>query len=309
MYVTDFRGNDPLFVFYLLRSFDFARYNSGGAQPSLNRNFIYPIQIAIPPVSEQTIVAAALRDVDALVESLIRLIAKKRDVKQAAMQQLLTMHIRVPGFNGEWEDKLLGDVVKIVSGGTPETGAPAFWDGGINWCTPTDITGTVGKYLTQTKRTISFAGLQNCSAQLLPKGSLLLCSRATIGEVRIAACEVCTNQGFKSLVVGDTISNEFLYYLLLTMKPQMVERAIGSTFLEISKKDTASLTIMLPSLPEQTAIATVLSDMDAEIFALEARCAKTFVLKQGMMQELLTGRIRLVAPKTPSPAAAEESTV
>ena len=166
--------------------------------------------------------------------------------------------------------------------------------GGIKWCTPTDITGNDGKYFSETSRTISALGLADCSARLLPYGALLLCSRATIGEVKIAVDEICTNQGFKSLICGKDVSNEFLYYLLLTMKPKIIEKAIGSTFLEISKKDTALLEVLLPQVKEQTAIATVLSDMDAEIAALEARRDKTRALKQGMMQELLTGRIRLV---------------
>jgi len=112
--------------------------------------------------------------------------------------------------------------------------------------------------------------------------------------VRIAAIETCTNQGFKSLVCGDRVNNEYLYYAILMMKPRMVEKASGSTFLELSKKDTESLELPLPDLDEQVAVASVLSDMDAEIEALERRRDKTRLLKQGMMQELLTGRVRLV---------------
>ena len=128
----------------------------------------------------------------------------------------------------------------------------------------------------------------------MPPGALLLCSRATIGEIKIAGCEICTNQGFKSLICRPSVSNEFLYYKLLTMKSKMVERAFGSTFLEISTRNVAALELSLPNFPEQAAIATILSDMDAELAALEARRAKTSALKQGMMQELLTGRTRLV---------------
>jgi len=247
--------------------------------------------------AEQRAIAAALSDVDALLEGLTRLIAKKRDLKQAAMQQLLTGQTRLPGFIGEWEMKRLGDVAEIVSGGTPKTGLPAYWDGDIKWCTPTDITGTAGKYLSETARTISTLGLASCSARLLPAGALLLCSRATIGEIKIATSAICTNQGFKSIICNRDVSNEFLYYKLHTMKPQMVERAIGSTFLEISKKDTVALEVELPDLDEQTAIATVLSDMDAELAALEARRDKTRALKQAMMRELLTGKTRLVSPE------------
>jgi type I restriction enzyme S subunit len=112
--------------------------------------------------------------------------------------------------------------------------------------------------------------------------------------VKIAATEICTNQGFKSLVCRAGVSNEFLYYLVLTLKPQMIERSIGSTFLEIGKRDLASITMQIPKEEEQNAIATVLSDMDAEIAALEQRRDKTRAIKQGMMQQLLTGRVRLV---------------
>jgi type I restriction enzyme S subunit len=122
----------------------------------------------------------------------------------------------------------------------------------------------------------------------------LLCSRATIGEVRIAGCEIATNQGFKSLVCKPQVDNEFLYYKILTLKQQMLDRAIGSTFLEISKKDVARIEIPTPERREQTAIASILSDIDAEIATLERKRDKTRLLKQGMMQELLTGRKRLV---------------
>lgn len=261
------------------------------------------VPLPVPPKPEQRAIAATLSDVDSLIAALNALIAKKRAIKQAAMQQLLTGKTRLPGFAGEWALKPLGEVAEIVSGGTPKTGVPEYWGGGIPWCTPTDITGTKGKYLFGTERTISRAGLHASSARLLPKGTLLLCSRATIGELRIATGPVCTNQGFKSLMPLPGYDGEFLYYLMSTKKPEMLEKAIGSTFLEISKRDIASLDLSMPSLPEQQAIARVLSDMDAEIEALEARVAKTRDIKQGMMQQLLTGRIRLPVPTT----AAEES--
>lgn len=265
-----------------------------GAQPVVSCRDLAKFRLPYPSPHEQRAIAGALGDVDALVGALESLIAKKRDLKQAAMQQLLTGKKRLPGFSREWKVKRLGELSEIISGGTPTTNEPDYWDGLIKWCTPTDITGCSGKYLVETERTISTEGLASCSAQLLPLGSLLLCSRATIGEVRIAGCEICTNQGFKSLVCKPGVSNEFLYYKLLTMKSQMVGRAIGSTFLEISKKETAALELRFPEQDEQTAVAEVLSDMDAEIAALEQRRNKTHALKQGMMQELLTGKTRLV---------------
>ena len=190
-------------------------------------------------------------------------------------------------------DVTLGDVAEIESGATPSTLVPDFWDGDVAWCTPTDVTRTQGKYLSRTERCITESGLASCTARLLPRGALLLCSRATIGEVRIAAIDICTNQGFKSLVARPGVSSEFLYYLVLTLKPRMLERAIGSTFLEISKNNLASIPIRIPPESEQRAIAEALSDVDELLEAIVALIAKKQVIKQGAIQQLLTGKVRL----------------
>ena len=210
------------------------------------------------------------------------------------MQQLLTGRTRLAGYSGHWHEQAVGELSEIVSGATPRTGVSEYWDGGIPWCTPTDITASAAKFLRETDRTLTPAGLAACSARLLPAGALLLCTRATVGDVKIAAMPVCTNQGFKSLVCRGHVHNEYLYYQLLTMKPRMLAKASGSTFPELSKAETAALRVPVPSLNEQRAIAQVLADMDDELVALEARRDKTRQLKQGMMQALLTGRIRLV---------------
>ncbi|WP_195831260.1 restriction endonuclease subunit S [Burkholderia pseudomallei] len=245
---------------------------------------------------EQFAIASALSDVDALLSSLDALIAKKRDIKQAAMQQLLTGKTRLPGFAGEWTVKRLDQLANIRSGGTPSTTVSRFWDGGIPWCTPTDITRLGGgKYLLDTSRQITSEGLSNSSAELIPANSVVMTSRATIGECAINLKPVTTNQGFKNFVPFEDTDVNFLYYLLQTQKQGFIQLCAGSTFLEIGKTQLAAYKVHLPSTKaEQTAIAEVLSDMDAELAALEARRDKTRLLKQGMMQELLTGKTRLV---------------
>ncbi|MEQ1892962.1 MAG: restriction endonuclease subunit S [Planctomycetota bacterium] len=254
------------------------------------------VEIDLPSPTEQRAIAVALNDVDALVEGLTRLIAKKRELKQAAMQQLLTGQTRLPGFHGEWEVKRLEEVGDIRSGGTPSTAQPHFWDGHFPWCTPTDITGLDGrKYLTETARTISQAGLKSSSAEVIPPRSLIMTSRATIGECAINLVPMTTNQGFKNLVPFESVDVEFLYYMMTTQKNGLMALCGGSTFLEISKKQLSVYEISIPGdRVEQVAIAAVLSDMDAELSALEARRDKTRALKQAMMQELLTGKTRLV---------------
>jgi type I restriction enzyme S subunit len=261
---------------------------------SISKKTIRNTIILRPCLEEQQAIAEALSDVDAVVSSLTKLINKKKNIKQGAMQELLTGRKRLEGFSGEWEIREFSEITKIINGGTPKTSVSEYWDGTIKWCTPTDITRCKSKYILDTEKKITQLGLDNSAATLLPKGALLFCSRATIGEVRIAADLICTNQGFKSLVANSDVSNEWLYYWLINNKNIFLEKAIGSTFLEISKKDIMSIQIRVPELEEQTAIASILSDMDAEIEALEQKLNKYKAIKQSMMQELLTGRIRLI---------------
>jgi len=262
----------------------------------LPREKFMEVPIPIPSVEEQRAIATALSDVDALLDGLNRLIAKKRDLKQAAMQQLLTGQTRLPGFSGGWEMRRLGEIADIRSGGTPSTGDAAAWDGDIQWCTPTDITALAGKkYLYETNRRITEHGLKTSSAELIPARSVVMTSRATIGECAINTVPVTTNQGFKNFAPSDVVDVEFLYYLLQTQKQGFISLCGGSTFLEIGKGQLREYEIFIPKAKaEQTAIASILSDMDAELTALEARLTKTRALKQAMMQELLTGRIRLL---------------
>jgi len=212
------------------------------------------------------------------------------------MQQLLTGQTRLPGFHAEWEVKKLGEIADIRSGGTPSTGEPRFWDGNIPWCTPTDITALSGhKYLGETARLITQLGLKASSAEMIPAQSVVMTSRATIGECAINAVPVSTNQGFKNFIPFATTNVDFLYYLLGTQKQGFISLCGGSTFLEIGKTQLVAYQVRLPATKaEQTAIASVLTEMDGELAALEQRREKTRALKQAMMQELLTGKTRLI---------------
>jgi len=138
----------------------------GQTMASLNTQILNGLRVVLPTSIEQRAIAEALSDVDGLLAALDKLIAKKRAIKQAAMQQLLTGKTRLPGFSGEWETKRLGEIADIYSGATPSTQVAKYWNGTIPWCTPTDITGTPGKYLSTTERNITEAGLASCAASL-----------------------------------------------------------------------------------------------------------------------------------------------
>jgi type I restriction enzyme S subunit len=191
----------------------------------------------------------------------------------------------------DWEVKCIGEIARVIGGGTPSTQVSNYWGGEINWFTPTEVGST--KYLSESVRKITESGLQNSSASLLPVGTILLTSRAGIGDLGILRIPACTNQGFQSMVCNDNVKNQFLYYIMITKRRELERRGSGSTFLEISPNEVKAMQISVPSQKEQNAITGVLSEIDSQIQALESLMAKKQDIKQGMMQELLTGKTRL----------------
>jgi type I restriction enzyme, S subunit len=248
--------------------------------------------VVLPPQkSEQRAIATALSDVDALLAKLDALVAKKRDLKVAAMQKLLTGQTRLPGFRGEWEVKHVEEFGEVVTGGTPRTDVKEYWGEGFPWITPTDI--SIGRDMCSSERSITRLGLN--SIRPLPKNTVLVTCIASIGKNAILKVEGGCNQQINAVVPNKDHCAEFLYFLFDTGKKYLQANAGTTATSIISKATFSKLVFTVPLLPEQTAIATVLSDMDTELTALEARRDKTRAIKQGMMQELLTGRIRLVA--------------
>lgn len=249
--------------------------------------------IALPPEVEQRAIATALSDVDALIAGLERLIAKKRDIKQAAMQQLLTGQTRLPGFSGEWSLRRLGELAEMGSGGTPPSGNPDYYGGAIPWVAISDMT-QEGRFIERTERNLSDSGLANSAAQLFPAGTVLYAIYASLGECSIACMELCTSQAILGIRPRAGLVRDFLYYTLTSRREFVKTLGQQGTQSNLNKGIVQGFEIHLPQPEEQTAIAATLSDMDADLVALESRLAKTRAIKQGMMQELLTGRTRLV---------------
>jgi type I restriction enzyme S subunit len=246
------------------------------AVPIVNKSQFSETLVALPPLSEQRAIATALSDVDALLAALDRLIAKKRDLKQAAMQQFLTGQTRLPGFDGEWEVKRLGDVASVSKGTqlhsseTDEGGRFAHLNGGITPSGYTHKSNTAGNTIA-----ISEGG-NSC------------------GFVQFMTDPYWCG-GHCYSVISNGLDNHFLYHALKGQQSNIMGLRVGSGLPNVQKTSLLAFKLAIPqSLPEQTAIAAVLSDMDAELAALEQRRDKTRALKQGMMQEVLTGKTRLV---------------
>lgn len=193
----------------------------------------------------------------------------------------------------EWEIRHLDDFGNIVSGGTPSTAVSEYWNGLISWCTPTDITRTDGVTISETEKTITNEGLKNSAAVVLPIGSLLLCTRATIGDSKINATPMATNQGFKNIIPFKETCVRYLYYLLQTKKKEMFEKATASTFAEISKSALCEIALQTPQKREQEKIAEALSAIDTLLVDLQKLIQKKKNIRQGTLQKLIAGKTRL----------------
>jgi len=273
----------------------FEQNQIGGGQKNVNAGSLKNLLVAFPRTkAEQEAIAEALSDADALIESLEQLLAKKRQLKQGTMQELLTGKKRLPGFSGEWEVKRLGDLAKIQRGASPRPiDSPIWFDENslIGWVRISDVTNS-GMYLNETTQRLSSLGVQN--SRPVGRGSLVMSICATVGRPIITAINVCIHDGF---VVFDNprATKHFLYYVLKFIEGDWSLHGQTGSQMNLNTGLINRTEVSMPPTPdEQAVIAAILSDMDAELAELEAKLAKAHQLKQGMMQELLTGRIRLL---------------
>jgi type I restriction enzyme S subunit len=283
------------FLYHSLKALESGWSKSGqtGSQMNLNTGIINPTKIPFPPTkAEQEAIAEALSDADALIESLEQLIAKKRLIKQGAMQELLTGKKRLPGFSGEWAIKQLGDVIeKFIGGGTPSRSNQQYWGDELSWVTVKDFA-TFDPWISQ--EMITRLGLKHSASHLIPKGTLITSTRMALGKAVIYKIDVAINQDMKALFPKPVLATQYLYFWFQYHGQSIDELGSGSTVKGISLPDLKKINFQLPSCAEQSAIATILSDMDTEITELDIKLSKARKIKQGMMQALLTGKTRLI---------------
>lgn len=253
---------------------------------------LYPGQLAgivanLPHLTEQQKIAGFLGSVDRWIDGLRARRDALADYKRGVMQHLFSRQIRFTRPDGtpfpEWQEKRLGEVADIIGGGTPDTLRPDYWDGDIQWFTPTEIK---TKYLTSSTRAITQRGLSKSSASLLPAGTILLSSRATVGDVGILTQPAATNQGFQSLVVKSPDDNEFWFYWVSQNRHEFLKRANGSTFLEISKASVAEIPALKPHPEEQRKIAGFLGALDRRIDAVTTQITAAGAFKRGLLQQM-----------------------
>lgn len=264
-----------------------------GAQPKLALQRIRDFYIVLPgDNSEQTAIATALSDVDSLISALTKKIEKKKAIKQGLMQQLLTGKKRLLGFGDVWDVVQLKRIISEFI--VPMRDKPTALTGPIPWCRIEDFD---GKYL---KKSLSNQGVDlntvsKMNLKIFPVNTLLVSCSANLGRCAIVKQKLVTNQTFIGLVPSDRIDVEFLYYKMSREDKNLNNMATGTTISYLSREQFENYEILIPSSKaEQTAIANILSDCDSEIAALEEKRDKYKEIKQGMMQQLLTGKIRLI---------------
>jgi len=285
-----FKNALPKYIYYNFLLVDWYSHNEASGVPSLNASKIEQIQIPLPPLPEQTAIAKVLSDTDQLLQALQKKIAKKRLIKKGAMQELLKP-------KEGWERVALNEVIEVNRGGSPRpiqdyiTSSP----NGINWIKIGD-TNPISKYITSSKEKIIQEGVQN--SRQVKVGDFLLSNSMSFGRPYILKIDGCIHDGWLVLQnYENSFDREFLYYTLMSKDVfnQYLTKASGSGVLNLNKELVKTVELNKPkTLEEQTRIATILSDMDAEIETLEKQLAKYKQVKQGLMQNLLTGKIRLV---------------
>ena len=252
--------------------------------------------VVLPSLQEQQAIASALSDFDEHIDNLSELIEKKKAIRDGSLEDLVSGRTRLDGFNGEWIESTIEDSTKeIITGGTPSTTVDKYWGGSIPWLASTEIH---QKIITRATKNITNIGLNNSSAKMAPKDSVLIALAGqgkTRGTAAFLAYPMALNQSLAALVAADETDSKFLYYLIENMYLELRELSSGDGGRGgLNKTLIKNINIRLPrEIKEQHAIAEVLTAMDEEIESLKIEKEKMIQIKEGAMDDLLTGRVRL----------------
>jgi type I restriction enzyme S subunit len=272
LWVKNFKENEPRFAYYLLSNMDLSRFNAGSGVPSLNRNHIHPPVRAKmegkQPVGTDT--ATANLFPDSFEESELGLIPRG------------------------WRVGTIGESVKIVGGSTPSTKNPDYWDNGhIYWTTPKDLSSLQSPVLLDTDRKITELGLTKISSGLLPKGTLLLSSRAPIGYLAISEIPVAINQGYIAMICDKELSNYYVLHWARNNMDVIIGRANGTTFLEISKSNFRPIDIIIPDFKILTVFNKQVNALHQKIVNNLQQSETLANIRDTLLPKLMSGEIRV----------------
>ena len=294
LWVKNFHGNYPKYVYYLLSSIDYTKFSSKTGVPGINRNDIHSIPVLTPPLSEQQKIAKILSTWDKAIHTTKRLIENSQQQKKSLMQQLLTGKKRFPAFNNQWNQKRLSELSSIFMGSSPKSQAYNNNGNGLPLLQGNaDI-----KNRKSCPRVYTSEITKECC-----EGDTLISVRAPVGEVSRAIHHACIGRGLAAIRVKSNAVQEFLYQWLLNFELRWIRFSQGSTFEAVNSNDIRNLDLDIPDLKEQQKIATVLSCADKEVETLQQKLACLQQEKQALMQQLLTGKRRVRIDK---PSLAEQ---
>ena len=279
--------------------------------PKLMNNIMAEIELILPDnEKEQSKITEILSTVVEAIDKTEALIQKHQLIKQGLMQDLLTKGVDEKGnirsektrkfknsplgrIPEEWEVVELKKIGTIFSGSTPDTNNKEFWGSPIVWITPDDLSKLSERYIYSSLRKITAKGIKHSSAKIIPANSIVVSSRAPIGYIAISKVEFTTNQGCKSIVLKDSFDIEFMFYNLKTSVNQMLNLGTGTTFSEITKSQLEKVLVKIPEPKEQKEISKILNISDSILQKEEVCKQKLLSLKHGLMEDLLTGKVRV----------------
>ena len=276
-----------LFLVYRIKSMDMTKYLVGGGRTKLNASVMKDIELHLPNYAEQTQIGNFFKQLDDTIALHQREFEKFKILRKAYLKHIFIDN--TTQFRAEktipWEQRKLGDVVEIIGGGTPDTNNTAYWNGNIDWYSPTEIGNK--PYVSGSLKKISVLGLQKSSAKILPANkTILFTSRAGIGDMAILTKQGTTNQGFQSFILKNDVDIYFLYSMGFKIKDFALKNASGSTFLEISKSQLSQMKLYLPSLKEQTQIGNFFKQLDDTIALHQKELAKYQQIKTACLEKM-----------------------
>jgi type I restriction enzyme, S subunit len=306
LYVQDFKGNDPRFVSFFMRSLDLGTRNAAGAVPGVNRNHLHALTVRWPPLRLQRSISGILSAYEDLIENNSRRMRILEEMIRALYREWF-VEFRFPGQENArrvhstlgsvpegWEVRSVAEAFDILGGGTPSREEPAFWEAGnIQWFSPRDLTAAGTMFMDDSGDHINAAGLQRSSARLFPPFSVMLTSRATIGAIAINTQPATTNQGFITCLPNARVPLYFLHQWLRENTPRFERLATGATFKEISRGVFKTMEVLIP--PEALALRyqSLVEPMASQLLSLQRQNCNLRRTRDLLLPRLLSGEITL----------------
>lgn len=291
LFVEDFHGNDAKFIYYFLKTLEWSKFTSASAVPGINRNTVHKEIVSLPDIETQRRIASTLSMFDEKIKINTEINDNLEQQAHSYFQELF-----VDNADPEWAIGTISDLGTVVGGSTPSKAKPEYYtESGIAWITPKDLSINKSKFVSHGENDITELGLKNSSAAIMPEGTVLFSSRAPIGYIAIAAGEVTTNQGFKSVVPKPEIGTPFVYFFLKNTLPVIEGMASGSTFKEVSGSTMKNVPAVIPDAETLAKF----SDFCAPIFAqqriLEEQNQSLATLRDNLLPKLMSGEIDVSA--------------